>query len=245
MVTEEFDCLADPALLAKAAATLDVLSGGRFELGLGAGWMRADYEQSGIPYDPPPTRVARFEEATRLIDRLLREEVVDHSGTYYQIKGARILPRPVQKPRPPFMIGGGGMRVLRFAARVADIVSFAPNIGAHGRPKLASLSERSLGERVAMFRSAAGARADAIDLNIWLLDAGVSDRSRSFAPAAATIAKRGANAVARMPFVLYGSRSSLRALLRERRERLGINYISIPGQAMDEFAPVVQELRGT
>ena len=70
--------------------------------------------------------------------------MVDHAGTYYQIKGARILPRPVQKPRPPFMIGGGGMRVLRFAARVADIVSFAPNIGAHGRPKLASLSERSL-----------------------------------------------------------------------------------------------------
>ena len=106
-------------------------------------------------------------------------------------------------------------------------------------------SERSLGERVATFRSAAGTRADSIDLNIWLLDAGVSDRSRSFARAAATIAKRGANAITRMPFVLYGSRSSLRALLRERRERLGINYISIPGQAMDEFAPVVQELRGT
>jgi probable F420-dependent oxidoreductase len=235
----------NPVMLAKEIATMDVLSGGRVELGIGAGWNTRDYRELGIAYDAPAVRVARFEEATRLVDRLLREEVVDHSGTYYRIKGARILPRSVQQPRPPFMIGGGGMRVLRFAAHVADIVSFAPNIGADGRPKLASLSERSLVEHVAAVRAAAGARADAIDLNIWLLDAGVSDRSRSFARAAATIAKRGANAVARMPFVLYGSRSSLRALLRERRERLGINYISIPGQAMDEFAPVVQELRGT
>ena len=235
----------NPVVLAKEIATIDAISGGRIELGIGAGWNVGDYRELGIKYDPPPVRVARFEEATRLIDRLLREEVVDHDGTYYHVRGARILPRPVQRPRPPFMIGGGGPRVLRFAARYADIVSFIPSFNARGRPKLGTLRDRSLAERIAAFRKAAGARADAVDVNVWLLDAGVTDASRSFARAAATVAKRGANAVAHLPFLLYGSRSSLRAQLRERRDALGINYISIPGQAMDEFAPIVQELRGT
>ena len=235
----------NPVMLAKEIATIDAISGGRVELGIGAGWNTGDYRELGIAYDPPPTRVSRFEEATRLIDRLLREEVVDHAGTYYRVKGARILPRPVQKPRPPFMIGGGGTRVLKFAAREADIVSFIPSFDSRGRPKLGTLRERSFAERIALFRRVAGERADAVDVNVWLLDAGVTDASRSFARAAATIAKRGANAIAGLPFLLYGSRSSLRTLLRERRERFGINYISIPGQAMDEFAPVVQELRGS
>jgi probable F420-dependent oxidoreductase len=235
----------NPVMLAKEIATIDAISGGRVELGIGAGWNTGDYRELGIAYDPPPVRVARFEEATLLIDRLLREEVVDHSGTYYQVRGARILPRPVQQPRPPFMIGGGGIRVLRFAARHAEIISFIPSFNARGRPKIATLTDRSMSERIAIFRKAAGPRADALDVNVWLLDAGVVDASRSFARAAATIAKRGANAVAGFPFLLYGSRASVRSLLRERRERLGINYISIPGQAMDEFAPVVQELRGT
>ena len=103
----------NPVMLAKEIATMDVLSGGRVELGIGAGWNTGDYRELGIAYDPPAVRVARFEEATRLVDRLLREEVVDHAGTYYQTREARILPRPLQKPRPPFMIGGGGTRSSR------------------------------------------------------------------------------------------------------------------------------------
>jgi probable F420-dependent oxidoreductase len=235
----------NPVLLAKEIATIDAISGGRVDLGIGAGWNVGDYRELGIAYDPPPVRVARFEEAVHLIDRLLREEVVDHAGTYYTLRGARILPRPVQQPRPPFMIGGGGPRVLRFAARNAEIVSFIPTMGANGRPKLGSLRVKNFTERIAQVRKAAGARADELDLNIWLADAGVSDASRGFRRAAMTIAKRGANAIAGFPFVLYGTRSSLRSLLRERRERFGLNYISVPGQAMDEFAPIVQELRGT
>ncbi len=235
----------NPVLLAKEIATMDVISGGRVELGIGAGWSAPDYRQLGIPYDAPAVRVGRFEEATLLLDRLLRGEIVDHEGTYYRVRRARILPQPVQRPRPPLMIGGGGPRVLRFAARHADIVSFIPSFDVHGRPKLATLRERSFAERIAVFRKAAGPRADQIDVNIWLLDAGVSDNARGIRRAAATVAKRGANAVAGFPFLLYGTRSSLRDLLRERRERLGINYIAVPGQAMDEFAPVVRELRGT
>src|SRR5919201_1245356 len=145
----------DPVMLAKEIATIDVLSGGRVDLGLGAGWNVGDYRQLGIPYDPPAVRVARFEEATRLIDRLLREETVDHDGTYYKIRGARLLPRPVQRPRPPFMLGGGGPRVLRFAARHGEIVSFIPSFNARGRPRIGTLRMGSFAERIGAFRKAA------------------------------------------------------------------------------------------
>ena len=230
-------------MLAKEIATIDAISGGRVELGIGAGWSVPDYRQMGIPYDPPAQRVARLEEAVPLLDRLLREEVVTHVGTHYTLAEARILPRPTQKPRPPFMIGGGGARVLKLAARHADIVSFAPSLNASGRPRPRSLTMGGLRERVKRFdRQAAGRE---IEKNVWLFDAGVSDNSRSFRRAAATIAKRSANAIVRSPFMLYGTRASLRSLLHDMREEIGISYISVPGQAMDEFAPVVQELRGT
>lgn len=235
----------NPVLLAKEIATMDVISGGRVDLGIGAGWSMPDYRQLGIAYDAPSVRVTRFEEATHLLDRLLRGEVVDHDGPHYKVRGARVLPVPVQRPRPPFMIGGGGPRVLRFAARHAEIVSFIPSFNTRGRPKLGTLRERSFAERIAEVRRVAGPRAVEIDMNVWLLDAGVSDTTRGVRRVALTLAKRGANAVAGFPFLLYGSRSSLRDLIRERRERLGINYLSVPGQAMDEFAPIVQELRGT
>jgi probable F420-dependent oxidoreductase len=235
----------NPVMLAKEIATIDVISGGRVELGIGAGWSVPDYRQLGIPYDAPAVRVARLEESVQLLDRLLREEVVDHRGTYYTVREARLLPRPLQKPRPPFMIGGGGARVLRLAARHADIVSFAPSIDAHGRPRPHSLTLGGLRDRVARLRRYAGDRGPAIELNVWLFDAGVSDHARSFSRAAATIAKRSANALVRSPFFLYGTRSSLRDLIRQRRDELGISYLAIPGGAMDEFAPIVQELRGT
>ena len=118
-------------------------------------------------------------------------------------------------------------------------------MGATGRPRFSRVRQQVVIERVVQVRKAAGARIDALDLNIWLLDAGVSDAARDFRRAAITIAKRSANAIAGMPYLLYGTRSSIKALLRDRRERFGLNYISVPGQAMDEFAPIVQELRGT
>lgn len=230
-------------MLAKEIATIDVISGGRVELGIGAGWSVPDYRQMGIAYDAPAARVARLEEAVPLLDRLLREEVVTHDGPHYALREARILPRPIQRPRPPFMIGGGGARVLKLAARHADIVGFAPSLDASGRPRPRSLTMGGLRERVRRFDRQAAGRD--VEKNIWLADAGVSDHARSFSRAAATIAKRGANALVRSPFFLYGTRASLRALLRAMRDELGISYIAIPGQAMDEFAPIVQELRGS
>lgn len=234
----------NPVMLAKEIATIDAISGGRVDLGIGAGWSQGDYREMGISYDAPGVRVARFEESVLLLKRLFTEERVDHTGTFYTVRGAHVLPRPVQRPHPPFMIGGGGPRVLRFAAREANIVSFIPSLP-RGRPRFETISSHSLTDRISRFRRYAGPRADEIDTNIWLLDAGIVDPARGFARAATTLAKRGVNAMLRFPFLLYGTRSSVRELLRERRERYGINYISIPGQAMDEFGPVVEELRGT
>jgi len=235
----------NPVMLAKEVATMDVLSGGRVEVGIGAGWSVSDYRELGIPYDAPAVRVGRLEESVVLLKRLLSEESVDHAGEHYRVDGARIQPRPLQRPHPPLMIGGGGQRVLRIAARHADIVTFAPQVNASGRARLDALTEKALAERVVRFRAAAGGRAERIELNVFVFDAAVTDRARSPMASVSGYLRRAANGIVRSPFVLYGSRSSLRELLLERRERLGISYISVPGNAMREFAPIVAELRGS
>ena len=235
----------NPVMLAKEVATMDVLSGGRVEVGIGAGWSVSDYRELGIRYDAPAVRVGRLEESVVLLKRLLSEESVDHAGEHYRVNGARIQPRPLQRPHPPLMIGGGGQRVLRIAARHADIVTFAPQVNASGRARLGTLTEKALAERVVRFRAAAGGRAERIELNVFVFDAAVTDRARSLMASVSGYLRRAANGIVRSPFVLYGSRSSLRELLLERRERLGISYISVPGNAMREFAPIVAELRGS
>lgn len=142
------------------------------------------------------------------------------------------------------MIGGGGPRVLRLAAREADIVTFAPQVNASGRARLDALTEKALAERVMRFRAFAGERAEDTELNVFVFDAAVTDRARSLMAAVSAHLRRAANSLVR-PFVMYGSRASLRDLLVDRRERLGISYVSVPGNAMREFAPIVAELRGT
>ncbi|MGH2491836.1 MAG: LLM class flavin-dependent oxidoreductase [Candidatus Limnocylindria bacterium] len=189
--------------------------------------------------------MSRLEESVGLLKRLLSEETVDHTGEHYTVRGAKVLPRPLQRPHPPLMIGGGGPRVLRLAAREADIVTFAPQVHASGRARLGALTEKALAERVLRFRGFAGERAEHLELNVFVFDAAVTDRARSLMAAVAAQLRRAANSLVRSPFVLYGSRASLRELLVERRERLGISYISVPGNAMRAFAPIVAELRGT
>ena len=118
-----------PFVLAKEAATLDVLSEGRLELSLGAGWMRTDYDEAGLTYDRPAVRVDRFEEAVAVINGLLRTDgPFDFHGEHYEVRSHTLSPRPVQRPGPPLIIGGGGKRVLSFAAQHADIVSINANL---------------------------------------------------------------------------------------------------------------------
>ena len=235
----------NPVMLAKEIATLDVLSGGRVEWGLGAGWYVRDYEMLGIPYDPPAARVSRMEEAVTLIDRLFAEDTVDASGRYYTVRGAKLLPRPVQRPRPPLMIGGGGPRILRFAAQHADIVALNPRFTADTQPVIADLTTGEVERKLARLRAETGDRLDAVELNVFVVDAGVTDEPRSLFDALATRLKGAAAQVVDSPFFLYGSVADLKRQLLARRERLGISYIGLPDKATEPFAPLVRELRGT
>ena len=232
-----------PLVLAREAATLDVLSGGRMEFGIGAGWRVSDYRQLGVPYDRPGTRIDRMEEALEIVRRLLSGETVTHAGRHYQLDRAHLSPQPVQAPIP-IIIGGGGPRLLRIAGRYADIVSFIPQFSTAGRPIVRQATEGALVDKVAAVRSSAGERFERIELNLFLGAAGmVGSGSGPVSSAAAAIAA-GAVGVVGSPYVLFGTRRRLRDLLERRRERLGISSYGIPGGAMESMAPLVEDLAG-
>ena len=232
----------NPVMLAKEATTLDLLSGGRLEFGIGAGWNTRDYRQLGIPYDTPKVRVDRMEEAITLIKRLWTEEKVTHEGAHYRVRDAMVLPRPTQRPHPPVMIGGGGPRMLRIAAREAQIVAIAPTLNPRGGPKLRTITVGSVEQRIATLRRSP--RFSELELNVIVFDAQVTDAARSIVDALTARLKSGLTAIVDTPFFMYGSRASLVEDLVARRERLGISYIALPGRAMRAFGPVVAALRG-
>jgi probable F420-dependent oxidoreductase len=234
----------NPVMLAKEAATLDLLSGGRLEFGIGAGWNTRDYEQLGIVYDAPKTRVDRMEEALVLIKRLWTEESVTHAGHHYRVRAATVLPRSVQRPHPPVMVAGGGPRMLGIAARLAQIVALAPAVNAQGGPRLGTVTYRSAADRIARLRQAAPDRLDKLEINVIVFDAQVTDARQSILAAVAARLKLTVTALVATPFFMYGSRASLVEDLLERRERAGISYIALPFAAMEAFAPIAAELRG-
>ena len=179
-----------PVVLAKEAATLDVLSEGRFELSLGAGWMKTDYEEAGITYDTPRVRVERFEEAVQVLQGLLRTDgPFSFDGAYYQVHEHTLLPRPVQQPGPPLIIGGGGKRVLSFAARHADIVSINVNLreGTGGAETAPNASPERTREKVAWVKEAAGDRFDDLELNALIGFVMITDDASGIADAMAPI----------------------------------------------------------
>jgi len=233
-----------PLVLAREAATLDVLSGGRFELGIGAGWNVADYGALGAPYDPPPVRVDRLSEAVPLVKRLLSGETVDHEGPRYRLRGARAGPLPVQRPRPPVLIGGGGPRMLRLAAREADIVALQPQFDPRGRPMLRQATDGATARKIATLREAAGARFEDLELNVIVGDAGLVGSARPAGESILAAIKSLGTGWVGTPYVLYGTLGQLRDRLLRRRERLGISYYAIPGRAMEAMAPLVAALRG-
>lgn len=233
--------LRDPLVLAREAATLDLLSGGRFELGLGAGWSVADYHMLGRPYDPPSKRIDRLAEAAPLVRRLLAGETIDHEGPNYRLNGAHTGVAAAQL-RVPLLVGGGGARMLRLAAREADIVAIQQQFDADGRPMTGEATEAALERKVAIVRDAASTRFEELELNIIVFDAAmVGNRGAS-----SQLLKAATKAVirARTPYFLYGTLGQIRARLLRRRDRLGISYYTIPGHAMDAMAPLVAALAG-
>jgi probable F420-dependent oxidoreductase len=233
-----------PLMLAREAATLDLLSGGRFEMGLGAGWMKSDYQRLGTAYDPAPRRIDRLEEAVPLIKRLLCGETVTHKGPHYELRRATSGVPAAQKPRPPLAVGAGRPRMLRLAAREADVVGLVPGFDAQGRFLVGGATESAVAAKVAIVREAAGDRFERLELNIQLGDAGMIGSGNSLAGSVLAAAKRAPMAWYGSPFVLFGTLASTRNQLQRRRDRLGISYYTIPGHAMEAMAPLVEALAG-
>ena len=233
-----------PLILAGEAATLDVLSGGRLELGLGAGWRVTDYRWLGLAYDEPKVRVDRLIEATAILKQLFSGERVTHDGDHYRLDGARLFPLPVQRPHPPIQVGGGGPRMLRFAAREADIVGLLLQFDAAGRPIVAQATEAATERKADIVRDAAGPRWESLELNVIVFDAGLVGSGAGPLASVATAAKAAAVGLVGTPYVLYGSLGRVRDLLLRRRDRTGINYYALPARSMEAMAPLVNALAG-
>lgn len=232
-----------PLLMAREAATLDFLSGGRLELGLGAGWMVSDYRQLGLPYDPPGRRIDRLVEALGIVKRLFAGETVTHHGPAYVLDRARLSPTPIQRP-PPLHIGAGGPRMLRLAAREADIVGLVPQFSRSGRPMISDAGEAATARKVEIVRQAAGNRFGSLVLSAFVADAGMVGSRQPLPASLVAATKAGATALVSSPYVLYGTRRALRDRLERRRERLGINAYAIPLGHMEAMAPLVDDLAG-
>ena len=237
-----------PLVLAKEAATLDVLSEGRFELSLGAGWMKTDYEEAGLTYDPPKVRVERFEEAVQVIQGLLRTDgPFSFDGRYYAVHGHSLLPRPVQQPGPPLILGGGGPRVLSFAARHADIVSINANLrdGTGGPETAPNMSPAKTREKVSWVKEAAGPRFDALELNALIGFVMITDDANGIIEAMAPHFGIAVEDALHVPAVLLGTLDEMAEELQWRREEYGITYWSFEADSWEDLGPLVSKLAGT
>jgi probable F420-dependent oxidoreductase len=231
-----------PLIVAGEAATLDVLSGGRFILGIGAGWRVPDYRQLGVPYDEPRIRVDRLVESVGVIKRLMAGEIVTHQGTHYRLDRAQLAPLPVQRPHPPFLIGGGGPRMLRLAAREADIVGLLPQFNPRGRPIASQATEAATATKAAIVRTAAGTRWDDLDLNVLVRYSGLVGTSAGILASAQNAALAGAAALVGTPYVLHGTPSRIRDILLRRRDAWGLNSYTFSAGSMEAMAPIVELL---
>jgi probable F420-dependent oxidoreductase len=237
-----------PVLLAKEAATLDQLSGGRFELGIGAGWLRDEYERAGMPFDPPGVRVGRLEEAVQILKGLFAGSALTFAGRHYAIAELDSFPPPAQRPHPPILIGAGSQRMLGIAGREADIVGILPRALPNGTisENLAERSPAAITQKVDWVRQAAGDRFDQVELSA-MITVVVADNYRKAAEQLARERDWGSGAAAdvlEMPTTLVGPVDRIVEGLQARRERYRLSYYVVSDEDMEAFAPVVDQLTG-
>ncbi|MFE7312552.1 LLM class F420-dependent oxidoreductase [Streptomyces sp. NPDC057555] len=222
----------NPALLAREVATTDALTDGRLELGLGTGYVKAEHGAAGLPFGSPGQRVDHLERTIEELDRLLGDP--------------EQLPQGVQRPRPPLMIGGNGPRMLRLAARHAQIAAFTGGRQAPGKPEGTLLPPEEVAASVAAYREHAADRPEPAELNIIVQRVMVTDDRRA---AAREVAAFGigvdAEQALEVPTLLIGTPAQMAEQLREHRERYGFSYLTVLESAMEEFAPVIEELQGS
>ena len=237
-----------PVLLAREAAAIDVLSEGRLQLGLGAGYMKSEYEQAGLPFERGGVRVARLGEAVTILKGLLRGDTVTFEGHHYRVTGHAIHPRPRQQPHPPLLIGGNGRHILALAAVEADIVALSGLAFTHGGTgrDFSGFTAAGTDERLRWIRDVAADRLDRLELNALLQRVIVTDdRAKVADDLARQWPPLTAADVLDSPFVLLGTVDEMVETLRRRRQRWGISYYVVMEPALDTFAPVVARLAGS
>jgi probable F420-dependent oxidoreductase len=243
-----FDCdYRHPAILAREIASIDALSEGRVELGLGAGWKKWDYDVSGIPMDRPGVRVDRMIEYTKIMRALFREAPVTFEGEHFRITDLPGTPRPYRAGGPPILIGGGAPRVLKFAGANADIVGLNASIHS-GEVDTAAAHDAMparIDEKSAWLREGAGSRYESIEINAWLAAAEITDDTESVAAVMGELFSADPKDVLESPLTLIGSVAECADRLQSRRERWGYSYITIPGDKARDFAPLVAQLSGS
>ena len=220
-----------PVLLAREAATLDLLSEGRFELGLGAGVGPVEFQQMGIPFAHAGTRVGHLEETIQLMKLLFTEETVNFSGKYYTITELKGNIRPVQQPHLPILVAGAGERMLKLAAREANIIAIGSKITAQG----ADPADAPLEQKITWIKEAAGARFADLELSQTIYDLVITDSATDLSPQA------GGPRIPKRPL----STEQAVAHLLEQRDRYGFSYLQVYEGQMENFAPVVARLAGT
>jgi probable F420-dependent oxidoreductase len=235
-----------PAVLAKEAATLDLLSGGRLEMGIGAGWSEVEYTAMGLDFDRPGRRIAKLAEVVSLLKAHWQGEELDYSGDFVQVRGYAGRPRPVQRPQrphPPIMIGGGGQRVLSLAGREADIVSISsvPFVARDAEgldPQAVAL------RRTEFVRAAAGERYRGLDVESSPYFTEITDDPENVLAGVAKSTGISVELLREHPNVLVGSLESVVEKLYSRRETVGVNYVTVQQSQIESFAPVVARLHG-
>jgi probable F420-dependent oxidoreductase len=236
-----------PVVLAKDTATMDILSEGRFELAIGTGWIRPQYDAAGVRYDPPGVRVARFEEAISVIKGCWSGEPFSFEGDHYHVTEITC-PRPFQRPRPPILIAGGGPRMLKIAGREADIVSITPltpgssEFDNFGRD-LANSGGRVAGQ-IDCIRQGAGRRFDNIELSVIAHHVAVTENAEQAREEFAARTGITPDEIVNSPHVLIGSISAIVETLLDRRERHGISYIVFASADLDAIESVISRLAG-
>jgi probable F420-dependent oxidoreductase len=236
-----------PAILAKEMATIDLLTNGRCELGIGAGWQKVDYDALGLPYDTAGTRIERLDEALQVIKGCWADGPFSFKGEHYEIADYDARPKPVQQPRIPILIGGGGPKILRLAAREADIIGVAPNLraGVVSADAATTASASETDKKLEWIREAAGTRFAEIELQIRYFVAAITDDAMGLATALAPGFDTTPEEVLESGAALIGTIPEMIDRLHKDRERWGTSYVVVGDDLFEAFAPVVAALAGT
>ena len=235
-----------PVMYAKELASLDLLSNGRIDWGIGAGWLASEYEKAGIPFDRPGVRVDRLQEAVLVMKGCFGDAPVTFEGSHYRVRELVGTPKPLQRPHPPLLLAAAGRRLLSFAAREADIIGIAPSISAKqlGDHAPRQSVEAAVDEQIEWIRNAAGDRGEHLELNMVAFPLAVTNDAAGAAARIAPAVRLSPEEVLRSPHIWVGTTDEIAASLERHRERWGISYWAVPAHAIDRVAPVIEQLAG-